>query len=66
MSSLPGPRPRGKLPARYAAIVMPLILSLLMTFVISGVSTLMSLGPTRTFVVTWPAAWALSMKGFRS
>ena len=35
-------------------------LSLLMTFVISGVSTLMSLGPTRAFVVTWPAAWALS------
>lgn len=60
MTSLPNPRPRGKLPARYAAIVLPLVLSLLMTFVISGVSTLMSLGPTRAFVVTWPAAWALS------
>lgn len=60
MTSLPNPRPRGKLPARYAAIVLPLILSLLMTFVISGVSTLMSLGPTRAFVSTWPAAWALS------
>ena len=60
MTSLPHPRPRGKLPARYAAIVLPLVLSLLMTFVISGVSTLMSLGPTRAFVSTWPAAWALS------
>ena len=60
MTSLPHPRPRGKLPARYAAIVLPLVLSLLMTFVISGVSTLMSLGPTRAFVATWPAAWALS------
>ncbi|MDB5576102.1 MAG: uncharacterized protein JWR80_1278 [Bradyrhizobium sp.] len=60
MTRLPNPRPRGKLPARYAAIVLPLVLSLLMTFVISGVSTLMSLGPTRAFVVTWPAAWALS------
>ena len=60
MTSLPNPRPRGKLPARYATIVLPLFLSLLMTFVISGVSTLMSLGPTRAFVTTWPAAWALS------
>ena len=60
MTSLPDPRPRGKLPARYATIVLPLFLSLLMTFVISGVSTLMSLGPTRAFVATWPAAWAFS------
>ena len=60
MTSLPSPSPRRKLPARYAAIVLPLFLSLLMTFVISGVSTLMSLGPTRAFVATWPAAWALS------
>ena len=60
MTSLPSPRPRRKLPAHYATIVLPLFLSLLMTFVISGVSTLMSLGPTRAFVSTWPAAWALS------
>lgn len=60
MTSLPDPRPRGKLPPRYTAIVLPFILSLLMTFVISGVSTLMSLGPTPAFVYTWPAAWALS------
>ncbi|WP_291866182.1 DUF2798 domain-containing protein [Bradyrhizobium sp.] len=60
MTSLLNPRPRGKLPARYTAIVLPFILSLLMTFVISGVSTLMSLGPTPAFVSTWPAAWALS------
>ena len=60
MASLPNPRPRGKLPARYTAIVLPLLLSLLMTFVISGVSTLMSLGPTQAFVTTWPVAWALS------
>jgi hypothetical protein len=58
MTSLPNPGPRRKLPARYATIVLPLFLSLLMTLVISGVSTLMSLGPTRAFVTTWPAAWA--------
>lgn len=60
MTDFSNPRPRQKLPARYAAFVLPFILSLLMTFVISGVSTLMSLGPTPAFVSTWPAAWALS------
>lgn len=60
MTSLPSPSSRRKLPAGYATIVLPFVLSLLMTFVISGVSTLMSLGPTRAFVTTWPAAWALS------
>lgn len=60
MTTFPAPRPRGKLPARYAAIVMPLVLSVLMTFVISGVSTLLSLGPTPAFIATWPSAWAIS------
>ena len=60
MLSSPVSRPRGKLPARYAAIVMPLVLSIVMTFVVSGISTLWSLGPTPGFVSTWPAAWALS------
>jgi len=60
MTTSPAPRPRGKLPARYAAIVMPLVLSVLMTFVVSAISTLRSLGPTSAFVATWPAAWAIS------
>ena len=60
MTSLPDPRPRRKLPARYAAILLPFILSLLMTFVISGIATLKSLGPTPAFVATWPAAWGIS------
>lgn len=51
---------RGKLPARYAALVMPLVLSVLMTFVVSAISTLKSLGPTPAFLATWPSAWALS------
>jgi hypothetical protein len=49
-----------KLPPRYASIVLPLILSVLMTFVVSAISTLKSLGPTPAFLATWPAAWALS------
>lgn len=47
-----------KLPARYAPVVMPLVLSILMTFVVSGLATLRSLGLTPAFVATWPAAWA--------
>ncbi len=39
---------------------MPLVLSILMTFVVSGISTLKSLGFTSAFVATWPAAWAIS------
>lgn len=49
-----------KLPPRYASVVMPLILSILMTFVVSAISTLKSLGPTPAFLASWPAAWALS------
>ncbi|MDI1264297.1 MAG: DUF2798 domain-containing protein [bacterium] len=49
-----------KLPARYAPVVMPFILSILMTFVVSMISTLRSLGPTPAFFATWPGAWAIS------
>ena len=60
MNTLRNPRARGKLPARYASVVMPLVLSLLMTFVVSAISTLKSLGPTQAFLATWPVAWGLS------
>ena len=59
MTPSPAPR-RSKLPARYAAFVMPLVLSVLMTFVVSAISTLRSLGPTPAFLATWPATWGLS------
>ncbi|MHC2378076.1 hypothetical protein ACVIU7_004646 [Bradyrhizobium liaoningense] len=49
-----------KLPARYAPIVMPFVLSILMTAVVSVISTLRSLGATPAFLATWPGAWALS------
>ncbi|HXI09001.1 MAG: DUF2798 domain-containing protein [Bradyrhizobium sp.] len=60
MSTFPAPRQRGKLPARYTAVVMPLVLSVLMTFVVSAISTFRSLGPTPAFLATWPSAWAIS------
>ena len=49
-----------KLPARYAAIVLPLILSVMMTFIISGVATWRSIGFTPDFPKTWMSAWGLS------
>ena len=53
-------RKRGKLPARYAAIVSPLVLSLLMTFIVSFISTLKSLGPQSDLPTVWLTAWGLS------
>lgn len=49
-----------KLPVRYAGIVMPLILSVLMTCVVSLISTLRSIGWSPDFFEVWPGAWALS------
>jgi hypothetical protein len=50
-----GPR---RLPPRYAALVMPLVLSILMSLIVSGVSTLKSLGIGAAFLATWPIAWS--------
>ncbi|WP_428030640.1 DUF2798 domain-containing protein [Ancylobacter sp.] len=52
--------PSRKLPARYAAILLPLVLSVLMTFVVSAIATLRSLGAGPDFLATWPVAWGLS------
>lgn len=49
-----------KLPARYGALVTPLILSGLMTLIVSGIATLRVLGPTPAFLQSWPSAWGLS------
>jgi hypothetical protein len=49
-----------RLPARYVGLVMPFVLSVLMTFIVSAVSTLKSLGVSPEFFGTWPVAWLLS------
>ncbi len=51
---------RHRLPPGAAAWLMPLVLSLLMTFVVSAISTLRALGPGPEFLAAWPAAWMLS------
>lgn len=49
-----------KLPAAYATLVMPLLLSILMTFVVSAVATLRSIGLAPGFFYIWLSAWGLS------
>ena len=45
-----------KLPARYAAVVSPLLLSLLMTCLVSLISTLRSIGPVPDLLHVWLGA----------
>ena len=49
-----------RFPARYAGILMPFILSILMTMVVSAVATVKNLGFGPEFLANWPSAWALS------
>ena len=51
---------RPKLPARYAPIVMPFLLSLLMTCLVSLIATIRSVGLTPELLRLWPGSWALS------
>ncbi|MEF7613410.1 DUF2798 domain-containing protein [Aquincola sp. MAHUQ-54] len=61
------PRPPGtivfgipKLPARYAGIVMPLLLSVMMTFIVSFISTFRGVGWGPDLVRVWLGSWGLS------
>lgn len=49
-----------RLPARFMLPVTGLILSGIMTIVISGISTLLALGPGAEFLARWPIAWLSS------
>lgn len=49
-----------KLPARYAGIVMPMLLSVLMSAVVSAVSTWRGIGIVPGFVRIWLGAWGIS------
>ena len=49
-----------KLPARYAGLVMPFLLSLLMTCIVSFISTLNSIDLSPLFPPVWLRAWGLS------
>ena len=49
-----------KLPARYNGIALPFVLSLLMSCIVSGISTIRILGVGPDFVASWMGAWAWS------
>ena len=49
-----------KLPARYGSLVMPLLLSILMTCIVSAISTLRGVGFAPNFVHVWLSAWLIS------
>lgn len=51
---------RQKLPPRYNAIAVPLLLSLMMTCIVSGISTVNSMGLTDGLFETWMRAWGFS------
>lgn len=49
-----------KLPARYAGLVMPLLLSIFMSGVISLISTLRGVGMAPNLLHVWLGAWGMS------
>lgn len=51
---------RQKLPARYNAIAVPLLLSLTMTCIVSGIATVNSIGLPDGFIAKWMQAWLYS------
>ncbi|MBD9663822.1 hypothetical protein J2738_000368 [Variovorax paradoxus] len=51
---------RRKLPARYAGIVMPFFLSVFMSCIVAGVSTLKSVGLASGLLQMWMSAWGVS------
>jgi hypothetical protein len=61
-SESPARSPLGfaKLPARYATVVMPFFLSVIMTCVVSLISTLRGVGFDAGFFPLWLGSWALS------
>ena len=46
-----------KLPLRTAPYVFAFLLSGFMTFIVSGISTLVAIGPAAHFVLLWGRAW---------
>lgn len=58
--SNPAPQRRGRIPARYAQLLTAVIVSLMMTCIVSGISTLRSIGFAPNFFSVWPVAWAMS------
>jgi hypothetical protein len=57
---MPFPIAPRRLPASSAPLVTAFLLSILMTCVVSGISTLLSVGVTPDLLLHWPRAWGFS------
>jgi hypothetical protein len=51
---------RRKLPHKYMAVAFPFTLSIMMTCLVAGVSTLVHMGFVDGFVRSWMKSWAVS------
>jgi len=51
---------RRKLPARWAGILMPLLLSVFMSCIVAGIATLRHVGLSSGLWASWLGAWGLS------
>lgn len=60
MTAAAAPPARRKLHPRHAAWLMPLILSIFMSCIVSGVATLRGVGWRDDFFSLWISAWGLS------
>lgn len=49
-----------KLPAKYAAVLVPLVLTGVMTCIVSGIATVRALGPGLEMLRPWLEAWLIS------
>jgi hypothetical protein len=49
-----------RLPPRYNAYALPLVVTGVMTLVVAAISTLRAIGFAPSFVSTWLSAWLLS------
>ena len=49
-----------KIPNRYAAVVLPFFLSIIMTFIVSCISTIRSMGVEQFSTDIWLSAWGIS------
>ena len=52
---------RRKLPPGYATVVLPLLLSIIMTAIVSFISTVRSIGLAKHLLAIWLSAWGLSL-----
>lgn len=51
---------RAFIPRRFEHVAFGFMLSGLMSFIISGVATLLAIGPVPGFVITWLGSWVSS------